>query len=99
MAPICEPSKRCSGTRLFRRRKFIRISAVPICRTPTRSITREVRAVAFSRTQRQEWIDALRHEPVDVVIVGGGVVGCSIAAHLAHIGLPCALVERDDLAS
>ena len=33
-------------------------------------------------------------EPVDVVIVGGGVMGCAIAWQLAKSGVSCALVER-----
>src|SRR5437879_3251314 len=35
----------------------------------------------------------------DVVIVGGGVVGCSIAYHLARRGAKVVLVERDTLGS
>lgn len=33
-------------------------------------------------------------EPVDVAIVGGGVMGCAIAWQLAKSGVSCALVER-----
>ncbi len=35
----------------------------------------------------------------DVVVVGGGVVGCSVAFHLARAGAAVALLERNDLAS
>ena len=33
-------------------------------------------------------------EPVDVAIIGGGVMGCAIAWQLAKNGVSCALVER-----
>lgn len=32
--------------------------------------------------------------PVEVVVVGGGVVGCSAALYLAHAGVPCVLLEK-----
>ncbi len=35
----------------------------------------------------------------DVVVVGGGVVGCSAAFHLAEAGVDVLLVERDSIAS
>lgn len=44
-----------------------------------------------------------RHEPgvalddTDVLVVGGGIVGCSTAYYLARFGVDVALVERDDL--
>src|SRR6266545_2300807 len=34
-------------------------------------------------------------EYADVVVVGGGVIGCSIARRLAQIGMAVTLVERD----
>ena len=35
----------------------------------------------------------------DVVVVGGGVIGCSVAFHLAHEGVSVALLERGEIAS
>jgi len=35
----------------------------------------------------------------EVVIIGGGVVGCSIAYHLAKQGIPSLILERDSIAS
>ena len=34
-----------------------------------------------------------------VVIIGGGIVGCSTAYHLAHLGVECVLLERKKLTS
>lgn len=33
-----------------------------------------------------------------IVIVGGGIIGCSIAYHLTELGTPCTLVERCSIA-
>ena len=45
----------------------------------------------------------VRRDPVprsvDVVVVGGGVQGCSIAYHLALAGVPVAVLERHDVAA
>ena len=35
----------------------------------------------------------------DVVVVGGGVVGTSVAFHLAEAGVEVTLLERNELAS
>lgn len=34
-----------------------------------------------------------------LIIVVGGVIGCSIAYHLAVAGLHCTVLERDSIAS
>ncbi len=34
-----------------------------------------------------------------VVVIGGGVIGCSVAYHLAHLGCEVLLLERDRLTS
>ena len=33
-----------------------------------------------------------------IVIVGGGIIGCSVAYHLTELGVPCTLVERCSIA-
>ena len=52
---------------------------------------------------RQRAIATLRsttaHRPLDVLVVGGGVVGCGAALDAVSRGLSVALVERRDLAS
>jgi len=40
----------------------------------------------------------MQQERYDVLIVGAGVVGCSIAYHLGKLGLRVALVERGEVA-
>ncbi len=37
-------------------------------------------------------------EPKKIVIVGAGVTGCSIAYHLAKLGVSCTVVERESIA-
>ncbi|MFP5487856.1 MAG: FAD-dependent oxidoreductase, partial [Acidimicrobiia bacterium] len=49
--------------------------------------------------QRAHHLDRLRREPVDVLVIGGGITGCGVALDAATRGLSVALVERDDLAS
>src|SRR5262249_61357545 len=41
---------------------------------------------------------AVAARPADVVVVGGGLVGCAVARELARRGLHPALVERGELA-
>ncbi|NLZ53912.1 MAG: FAD-binding oxidoreductase [Thermoanaerobacteraceae bacterium] len=38
-------------------------------------------------------------QSADVVVIGGGVIGCSVAYHLAKVGVSVILVERNDIAS
>ena len=51
-------------------------------------------------TAARSWPGRATAEPApDVVVIGGGVVGCSIAYHLSRAGRSVLLVERDHLAS
>ena len=54
--------------------------------------------MSFSWKDRQTSLDSLKDNVPELLIIGGGVVGCSIAAHAAQLGLNCLLVEREDLA-
>jgi glycerol-3-phosphate dehydrogenase len=49
--------------------------------------------------RRDRDFESLEREPLDVLIVGGGIVGTGIARDLALRGLKVALVEQRDLAS
>ncbi len=49
--------------------------------------------------QRRQSLEAVRRGPLDVLIVGGGIVGTGIARDLALRGLKVALVEKGDFAS
>lgn len=53
----------------------------------------------FSWKERQAAIDTCRNRSTEILIIGGGVVGCSIAAHASLLGLDCVLIERDDFAA
>src|SRR5215469_2757526 len=41
----------------------------------------------------------MQQERYDVLVIGAGVIGCSIAYHLAKLGLRLAVVEREEIAS
>jgi glycerol-3-phosphate dehydrogenase len=53
----------------------------------------------FSWKERQSAIETCRARSTEILIIGGGVVGCSIAAHAALLGLDCVLIEKNDFAS
>src|SRR5438445_5206482 len=52
-----------------------------------------------AREQREQTFEALERSPLDVLIIGGGIVGTGIARDLALRGLKVGLVEQRDLAS
>lgn len=58
-----------------------------------------MRSVALSPQHRQEALDALASTPVDVLVIGGGVVGGGAALDAATRGLSVGLVEARDFAS
>src|SRR5438874_6092674 len=49
--------------------------------------------------QRDQAFEALERSPLDVLIIGGGIIGTGIARDLALRGLKVGLVEQHDLAS
>src|SRR5882672_7813659 len=55
--------------------------------------------MSFSWKERQISIDTCQTRSTELLVIGGGVVGCSIAAHAAMLGLDCVLIERHDFAS
>ncbi len=54
--------------------------------------------MAFSWQERRNALTSLSERSPEVLVIGGGVVGCSIAAHAAAQGLQTALVEAGDFA-
>jgi len=58
-----------------------------------------MRSVALSPRNRQAALDAMRAEPLDILVVGAGVVGAGIALDAATRGLSVGLVEARDFAS
>jgi glycerol-3-phosphate dehydrogenase len=49
--------------------------------------------------RRQRDLESVAREPVDVLVIGGGVTGAGVALDAASRGLSVALVERNDLAA
>ncbi|WP_286929514.1 MULTISPECIES: glycerol-3-phosphate dehydrogenase/oxidase [Aeromicrobium] len=58
-----------------------------------------MRPVALSPQHRQEALDALASEHLDILVIGGGVVGGGAALDAATRGLSVGLVEARDFAS
>ncbi|GAA3532170.1 FAD-dependent oxidoreductase [Aeromicrobium flavum] len=58
-----------------------------------------MRPVALSPLHRQEALDALASEHLDILVIGGGVVGGGAALDAATRGLSVGLVEARDFAS
>jgi glycerol-3-phosphate dehydrogenase len=55
--------------------------------------------MSFSWKERQTVIDSVSERPSELLVIGGGVVGCSAAAQAARMGLKVLLLEKEDLAS
>ena len=58
-----------------------------------------MRSVALSPSQREAALDAMEAEQLDVLVIGGGVVGGGCALDAATRGLSVGLVEARDYAS
>ena len=55
-------------------------------------------STSLNAARRAAELDALPSEQLDVLVVGGGIVGTGVALDAASRGLSVALVERGDLA-
>ncbi|MGH9003194.1 MAG: FAD-dependent oxidoreductase, partial [Acidimicrobiia bacterium] len=55
--------------------------------------------VKFSGEERQANLARLASEPLDVLVIGGGITGAGVALDAASRGLRTALVERGDFAA
>lgn len=53
--------------------------------------------VNFSMSKEEKSMPINRH--AEVAVIGGGIVGCSIAYYLAKSGVDCVLIEKNDIAS
>ncbi|WP_163834239.1 glycerol-3-phosphate dehydrogenase/oxidase [Spartinivicinus ruber] len=50
-------------------------------------------------TRQQRWRQLQHHQPIDVVVIGGGITGAAIFRELARYGVKVALFEQGDFAS
>ena len=55
--------------------------------------------IQFSNLNREKYMERLKTESFDLVIIGGGITGAGIALDAASRGLKVALLEKNDLAS
>lgn len=52
----------------------------------------------FSRETRQESIEKMQHEKLDLLIIGGGITGAGVALQAAASGIKTGLIEMQDFA-
>ncbi|ENZ9221226.1 type 1 glycerol-3-phosphate oxidase [Enterococcus hirae] len=52
----------------------------------------------FSRGTRQESIEKMQHEKLDLLIIGGGITGAGVALQSAASGIKTGLIEMQDFA-
>jgi glycerol-3-phosphate dehydrogenase len=55
--------------------------------------------MSFSWKDRQTALNSLDSDPPDLLIIGGGIVGASTAAHAAKLGLNVLVIEKEDIAA
>ena len=53
----------------------------------------------FSNLHRRDFIEQLRTQTFDLLVIGGGITGCGIALDAALRGMKVALIEKNDFAS
>ncbi|NER14406.1 FAD-dependent oxidoreductase [Leptobacterium flavescens] len=58
-----------------------------------------MKRVEFSNLKRERYVEKLRSEVFDLVVIGGGITGAGILLDAASRGLKVALVEKNDFAS
>src|SRR6266702_1326636 len=54
---------------------------------------------AFSSETRRRALERMAEDPLDILVIGGGITGCGIALDAAARGFKVGLVEREDFAS
>ncbi|MEK5163214.1 glycerol-3-phosphate dehydrogenase/oxidase [Paenibacillus sp. FSL R5-0527] len=55
--------------------------------------------VRFSAANRKAMVEAMRQQPLDIIVIGGGITGAGIALDAATRGLHTALFEMQDFAA
>src|SRR5438105_14210496 len=62
-------------------------------------MSEELSLLQLTRAWRESCFERMAAECFDVLVVGGGITGASVARHAAFLGLRVALVEQGDFAS
>ncbi|MCK5345317.1 MAG: glycerol-3-phosphate dehydrogenase/oxidase, partial [Candidatus Heimdallarchaeota archaeon] len=60
---------------------------------------RQIETVRWTSLDRQKYIDRLKSEVFDLVIIGGGVTGAGLVREAALRGIKTALIDKNDFAS
>src|SRR4051794_40734132 len=60
--------------------------------------THDAPPIPLAASGRSAQLEAMAREPLDVLVIGGGVTGCGVALDAAARGLRVGIVERDDWA-
>ena len=60
---------------------------------------RQIETVRWTSLDRQKYIDRLKSEVFDLVIIGGGITGAGLVREAALRGIKTALIDKNDFAS
>ncbi|MHA1745321.1 MAG: glycerol-3-phosphate dehydrogenase/oxidase [Promethearchaeota archaeon] len=59
---------------------------------------RQIETIAWTSLDRQKYIEQLKKEVFDLVIIGGGITGAGLAREAALRGIKTALIDKNDFA-
>ena len=62
------------------------------------SRNRQIATISWTSSDRQKYINQLKNEVFDLVIIGGGITGAGLAREAALRGIKTALIDKNDFA-